>query len=191
MSFGIGTIDMSMAETSGANVTERLKGYVYTLEGVQDADKKLRNLSIGQLVLAICLTRATALEENIVTKMESLAQTSAKLEALTAIDAQLVAQTATNAYSNFELKPQVTVNGTSYKLISDALGALDVSLTNVSTFADAISVVESKMDSLNSVSQTTLIDIQSLTAKRDDTYNLSTNVLKSLNTVIIGNINNF
>ena len=46
------------------------------------------------------------------------------------------------------------------------------------------------MDSLNSVSQTTLIDIQSLTATRDDTYNLVSNVLKSLQTVLIGNVNN-
>ena len=55
---------------------------------------------------------------------------------------------------------------------------------------DFIKEIEAKMDSLNSVSQTTLIDIQSLTATRDDTYNLVSNVLKSLQTVLIGNVNN-
>ena len=49
---------------------------------------------------------------------------------------------------------------------------------------------EEQMDSLNTISQEQLIDIQSLTSKRDDTYSLISNVLKSLYTVMTGNVNN-
>ena len=54
----------------------------------------------------------------------------------------------------------------------------------------AISLLEDKMDSLNTISQDTLIQLQSLTAKRDQTYDLVSNVLKSLNTVLVGTVNN-
>ena len=53
-----------------------------------------------------------------------------------------------------------------------------------------ISVLEDKMDSLNTISQDTLIQLQSLTAKRDQTYDLVSNALKSFNTVLVGNANN-
>ena len=53
-----------------------------------------------------------------------------------------------------------------------------------------ISVLEDKMDSLNTISQDTLINLQSLTAKRDQTYDLVSNALKSFNTVLVGNANN-
>ena len=53
-----------------------------------------------------------------------------------------------------------------------------------------ISTLEDKMDSLNTISQDTLIDLQSLTAKRDQTYDLVSNALKSFNTVLVGNANN-
>ena len=46
------------------------------------------------------------------------------------------------------------------------------------------------MDSLNTISQDTLINLQSLTAKRDQTYDLVSNALKSFNTVLVGNANN-
>ena len=51
-------------------------------------------------------------------------------------------------------------------------------------------LIEDKMDSLNTISQDTLINLQSLTAKRDQTYDLVSNALKSFNTVLVGNANN-
>ena len=53
-----------------------------------------------------------------------------------------------------------------------------------------ISLVEDKMDALNTISQETLITLQSLTAKRDQTYDMVSNILKSLNNVLVGNANN-
>ena len=53
-----------------------------------------------------------------------------------------------------------------------------------------ITEIESKMDSLNSFSQQKMIELQSETNKRDQSYDLITNILKSLNTVEIGIVNN-
>jgi hypothetical protein len=46
------------------------------------------------------------------------------------------------------------------------------------------------MDSHNSFSQQTMIDLQSQTAKRDQSYDMISNILKSLNTTLMTNVNN-
>ena len=53
-----------------------------------------------------------------------------------------------------------------------------------------ITDIESKMDSLNSFSQQKMIELQSETNKRDQAYDMITNILKSLNTVQVGIANN-
>ena len=190
--FGTSAIDLSMCGSDGQQLTAN----VYLLEGVQNANGTLREMSIGQLVMAICLSRATELEQRIVGRMEELAGTTAVLEALTNVDAQLVEE---GKYTNVnyptplivtrEDGSQVSVSSSDELLTAFQIATVDDkgAAVDVST---VITNVESKMDSLNSVSQTTLIDIQSLTSKRDDTYSLVSNVLKSLNTVLIGNVNN-
>ena len=46
------------------------------------------------------------------------------------------------------------------------------------------------MDSKNSFSQQTMIQLQSQTTKRDQAYDMVSNVLKSVNSTLIGNANN-
>ena len=53
-----------------------------------------------------------------------------------------------------------------------------------------ITDIESKMDSMNSFSQQKMIELQSETNKRDQAYDMITNILKSLNTVQVGISNN-
>ena len=180
--FGTSAIDLSMCGNDGQQLTAN----VYMLEGVQNANGTLREMSIGQLVMAICLSRATELENKIVGKMEGLAGTSANLETLTAFDQNLVDWYANPSNNDKSKRWQNSA-------FKDALALMGKGANASFTYEEVgtlIADVESKMDSLNSVSQATLIDIQSLTSKRDDTYSLVSNVLKSLNTVLIGNVNN-
>ncbi len=186
--FATSSIDLSLCGNDGQQLTAN----VYMLEGVQNADGSLRQLSMGQLVMAVCLSRATALEAEIVKKMESMAQNSTDLETLTALDQALVEWQSTYTSGTWDLS-------SSYKTAFDILSkdyTEEEKKTKIKTsytydeVTTLISDVESKMDSLNSVSQTTLIDIQSLTSKLDVTYNLASNVLKSLQTVITGTLNN-
>ncbi len=179
--FATSSIDLSLCGNDGQQLTAN----VYMLEGVQNADGSLRQLSMGQLVMAVCLTRATELEAQIVDKMESMAQNSTNLETLTALDQALVDWQAANSNGTWK-----STEATKYKKALEEIMGKSIKDYSYDEVTTLISDVESKMDSLNSVSQTTLIDIQSLTSKRDDTYNLASNVLKSLQTVITGTINN-
>lgn len=53
-----------------------------------------------------------------------------------------------------------------------------------------IKEIDQQMDSLNSFSQQTMIDLQSLTNKRDQSYDMASNVIKSLNTTLVAIANN-
>lgn len=53
-----------------------------------------------------------------------------------------------------------------------------------------IKEIEQMMDSLNSFSQQTMIDLQSLTNKRDQSYDMASNIIKSLNTTLMAIANN-
>ncbi len=55
---------------------------------------------------------------------------------------------------------------------------------------DLITLIESKMDEKNSFSQQKMIELQSLTNKRDQSYDMISNILKSLNTTMTGIVNN-
>ena len=57
-------------------------------------------------------------------------------------------------------------------------------------YDDFITKLEAKMDEKNTFSQQTMIELQSLTAKRDQSYDMISNVLKSINTLLVGNANN-
>jgi hypothetical protein len=55
---------------------------------------------------------------------------------------------------------------------------------------DFLAALETEMDSKNSFSQQTMIQLQSQTTKRDQAYDMVSNVLKSVNNTLIGNANN-
>ena len=183
-----------------------LKANVYTLEGVVNEDGSLREMSIGQLVMAVCLNRATELERDIVKMMDDMAINTDNLAALSSIEEALVAGkmgsvtwTEESPYMGLTLAASVTfrvqdANGKVVKTVTTSnvntiLDELGIAYSG-KTVADIIAAVEEKIDSFNTVSQEQLIEMQSLTSKRDDTYSLVSNVLKSLYTVLSGNANN-
>ena len=120
--------------------------------------------------------------------------TSAKLELMTEIEAAVL-----NDSVNMNSKT-VTYNGKTYTYynfltLADDETDLDICMENVPSTASAdskdfLTALEAKMDERNSFSQQTMIELQSLTNKRDQTYDMVSNVLKSLNTVLTGNVNN-
>lgn len=197
-----------------------LKANVYTLTGVENADGSLREMSIGQLVMAVCLNRATTLENEIVDLMDDMAINTDNLDALSQIEELLVSGTNNTytwtddtGYKGVTLTEKVTFyvqDATTGKVtqtittseINDILDALGINYGKQTsgseigrgdgskTVGDIITALEEKIDAYNTVSQEQLIEMQSLTSKRDDTYSLVSNVLKSLYTVLTGNSNN-
>lgn len=171
-------------QVSGSALTYR----VYTFEGVTNEDGSLRQLSIGQLVMALCLARASELEAQIIELMEEMNKSSAQLEALTEVEEGLVAvddsQLAT--YVSGEVK----YDGKTYDYVSFLKSVFGITVPSDMTVGELITEIETKMDELNSFSQQTMIELQSLTNKRDQSYDMISNVLKSLHTTLLGTVNN-
>ena len=188
----IGTVEFDLSMVSPQS-GEFLTARTYTVEGVENADGSLRQLSIGQLVMAICLNRASKLEADIIALMEEMSAASAQLAALTDIENDILDGGANMNNINTS---HVTYDGRDYTFYDFLVNVMGFSPSDVPTgFADAsntdlITLIESKMDEKNSFSQQKMIELQSLTNKRDQSYDMISNVLKSLNTTIIGNINN-
>ena len=188
----IGTVEFDLSMVSPES-GEFLTARTYTVEGVENADGSLRQLSIGQLVMAICLNRASKLETDIIALMEEMSATSAQLAALTEIENDILDGGANMDNINTS---HVTYDGQNYTFYDFLVNVMKFSASDVPTgFADGsntdlITLIESKMDEKNSFSQQKMIELQSLTNKRDQSYDMISNSLKSLNTTMTGIVNN-
>ncbi len=196
----IGTVEFDLSMVSPQS-GEFLTARAYTVEGVTNADGSLRQLSIGQLVMAICLSRASKLEADIIALMEEMSTTSAQLADMTKIEQAVIDDFAANQNGHAYNLDNVTVTSSTsaVKLLRD-LGVInstqqyvrnDSILSNADImYDDFITAIESKMDEKNSFSQQKMIELQSLTNKRDQSYDMISNILKSLNTTMTGIVNN-
>ena len=189
----IGTVEFDLSLVS-PETGEYLTARAYTVEGVNNVDGTPRELSIGQLVMAICLQRATALEAGIIALMEEMNSTSVKLELMTQIEADILDGGANMANINTS---HVTYEGRDYDFRAFLVNVVRMDAASVpsdfvsGTDTDFITALESKMDEMNSFSQQKMIELQSQTSKRDQSYDMISNVLKSLNTVQVGILNNY
>ena len=196
----IGTVEFDLSMVSPQS-GEFLTARAYTVEGVTNVDGSLRQLSIGQLVMAICLNRASKLETDIIALMEEMSTTSAQLADMTKIEQAVIDDFAANQSGHAYNLNNVTVTSSTsaVKLLRD-LGVInstqqyvrnDSILSNADImYDDFITQIESKMDEKNSFSQQKMIELQSLTNKRDQSYDMISNILKSLNTTMTGIVNN-
>ena len=184
MSIAVDTIDLTVANpTTG----EYLTANVYYVAGVQDDAGNLRPLSIGQLVMAICLQRAADLENQIVAQMGTMNLTSEQLTIMTDIEKQALNGSIDLANGD------VIYNGksTKYKdFLTKVMLMTDVPDTASAASSDFLTALEAKMDEKNSFSQQTMIQLQSMTNKRDQSYDMISNIVKSLGTVLTGIVNN-
>ena len=206
MAIGIDTFDLSM---TSPDTGRYLTANFYTVDGVTNADGSLRQLSIGQLVMAICLNRASKLETDIIALMEEMNTTSAQLKALTEIETEVLkwpdelkaAGTSARSLNNYNVSSDnAAYPGVTYKtaLVDMGVIANGISYVRVSgnpdsddiMYDDFITALESKMDEKNTFSQQKMIELQSLTNKRDQAYDMISNILKSLNTTMTGIVNN-
>ena len=199
MSFETHTIDLLVNDPSHltriqdhfAEGQTSLTANYYTVPGVTYPDGTPRALSIGQLVMALCLQRATELEAEIIKIIEDLNKTSEDLERLTEIEKAIV--NATDSSVNLKTTKLTGTDISYYDFLTKSEYEIElkgVPETANSSSEQLITDIEAKMDSHNSFSQQTMIDLQSQTAKRDQSYDMISNILKSLNTTLMTNVNN-
>ena len=191
---GIETVNFDLSMDDPATGS-RLQGRMYNVT-VTDADgvttTQLTNLSIGQLVMALCLERAVAKEKEIIETMNKLNNTANELEGLTTIETAVLA-TASDATLDFSTTLPDPNKGISYQsFLEDTIQITlpDSSIKVNKDNANFISELEQAMDQRNSMNQRTMIELQSSTNKRDQSYDMISNILKSLHTVLTGIANN-
>lgn len=160
-------------------------GRLYTVSGVKGANGNDRQMSIGELVMVVCLARATEMEENIINIMANMNDNTNLLNYMSSIENKLLDGNKASSISG-----EYYYNGVKYTKADEFLKKV----LNVSSLPSdnntLIKDMETKMDSLNSFSQEMMIELQSATNKRDQSYDMITNILKSLNTVMVGIANN-
>lgn len=154
---------------------------VYTFRGEE-------GLSLGRLLLGVCLERAMMLEETCVATMNKLAQNNAQIEAACAALEVLAAVdplSSLNVTSTFITLPEGFPRRGSYgnrqpnlrEYMETELGlsapggdSWDYKSRNA-----AYATIKNQLDALNSVSQETTIDLQTYITERNTAYNLATN----------------
>ena len=196
MGITVSNLDLSMAAPPAPDGSvSKYQAQLYNVT-VTDADgvttTSLTNLSIGQLVMALCLERAVAKEKEIIETMNKLNNTSNELEGLTTIETAVLA-TASDKTLDFSTTLPDPNKGVSYQsFLEDTIQITlpDSSIKVNKDNANFISELEQAMDQRNSMNQRTMIELQSSTNKRDQSYDMISNILKSLNTVLTGNANN-
>lgn len=176
-----------------------LTANVYTIEGVDGT------FSMGQLVFAICASIAIDREEELVAIMNDIDKATDKLKGLTDIQAALIDWFNT-AGVNDKLNPgalsiSIAYEGSSYtgdswrKFLVDECEMLPSEVPTGTTLTRdeveaLIDSISDKMDSYNAINNEQLIQMQSETAKRDQAFDLLTNVLKNFNNQLVANANN-
>ena len=213
MAIGVDQIYLSMMDQ---DTGEYLTADVYTVDGVYEADGvTLRRLSVGQLVMALCLKRATDLEtgyfypdpvtgeeqyeKGIVGRrspttgkyhpgyMDDVEDASEQLRCMTEIENAVLSSTVTLSSKTVTYKGE---SDTYDDFLTNVMGVADVPTTANKDSEEFLKAMETKMDEKNTFSQETMIKLQSQTTKRDQAYDMISNTLKSLNNALVGNANN-
>ncbi len=193
------------AEWFDANGNSLLQRNVYKVDGVTGiaADG---SLSVGQLVMALCLSRATELEDKIIELMNEISTNTDKLNTISAAQSDLSTWLAEHTSDTSRLNRDTTLaSGKTWRQWITELNALGFNIPTTYDWAGRtypieaytqdqlnsyVSEMDSRMDELNTFSQETMISLQSTTSKRDQAYDMISNILKSLNTTLSGNANN-
>ena len=169
---------------------------VYTVDGVTDSTGAPRRLAIAELVMVVCLARAAEKEAAVIKLIGTMSNNTATLEGLTDVESKLLeGANITTITGNY------LYNGVTYTNAVDFLAAAGINFTIASSdpnvpgtlgtpLEEVLTQIESKMDSMNSFSQQKMIELQSETNKRDQAYDMITNILKSMHTVQVGIVNN-
>ena len=154
-------------------------------------------LTLGQLVNAVCVRTGVALETQSVNKTNIITRNTRKLQALSEI-----LEGVMNGTMNYNSK--LTCTGfegqTAKEVLTGTLGYTIDGTTStglpdsVDSAEDRLTFyarVKSKIDSLTSVSQKDMVDLQTYMSRRDVAYSTATNTVRTLGYTLQGVCSNF
>ena len=127
------------------------------------------NLTLGQLVSAVCIRTAGALEEQSVNKMNMMSIGTEKLEKASVYMQEIAEETMSDwAAAKTYLADTVGVSG-----LPDDLSTYEKRM-------QAVNAIKEKLEAMTQQAQEDMIDLQTLINRRDMTYNTSSNVIKAM-----------
>ena len=133
------------------------------------ATETASGLTIGQLVAAVCIRTAGALEEQSVNKMNMMSVGTEKLEKASSYMQQIAEETLSDwASAKSYLADTVGVSG-----LPDALSTYEKRM-------QAVNAIKERLEVLTQQAQEDMIDMQTLINRRDMTFNTSSNIVKAI-----------
>ena len=127
-------------------------------------------LTLGQLVIAVCLKTAASYEAQSVNKMNLITKNAELIET----GAQWATSLANGAVSWVRAKA----------FLVDSLGVDPANLpSSISTYSDRFKAITAANDKLNSLLQTQqedMVDMQSYVSRRDAAFSASSNIIRAL-----------
>lgn len=127
------------------------------------------NLTLGQLVSAVCIRTAGALEEQSVNKMNMMSVGTAKLEKTS----DYMRQIAEGTMSDWAAAKAYLTG------VVGAVG-LPADLSTYEKRMQAVNAIKEKLDAMTQQAQEDMIDMQTLINRRDMTFNTSSNIVKAM-----------
>ena len=139
------------------------------------------SLTLGQLVVSVCLCAASAYEGQSVVKMNAMTSDSVTLE---------------EASAHLKKVADGTANWAEAKAFAvDTLGvdasALPGNIDSYDNRMKAVQAMKAKMDALTQQQQQDMIDLQTLVNRRDVAFSTSSSIVRTLGNSANGNAVNF
>ena len=177
--------------TFAANGTLNPNTFRSAINATYDLDwnnVKVNGLSLMRVIMLVSIIRAELIEEQLVGQMEDLAARTAKLHSSATAEQYIL-----DNYDN-TINSSTTIAGLYTYPDGSQVTNLQTFLQNILGISvsfsgnwskekkdEVISAIQSKQDELNTISQETSINIQSLINKRDQAYLLGTNAITLFN----------
>ena len=128
-----------------------------------------RDLTLGQLVAAVCIRTAGALEEQSVNKMNMMSIGTEILDKASSYMQQIAEETLSDW-------------ATAKSYLADTVGVTGLP-DNISTYEkrmQAVNAIKERLETLTQQAQEDMIDMQTLINRRDMTFNTSSNIVKAI-----------
>ncbi len=182
---------------------EKIGVNAYAPEGANEIDlyafHGAEGLTLGQLMMAVCIRRASIIESQSVLKMNEINASAAWLQILAEVGESVLGRSSLNATLNLSRSSYVPTKVPTVTTYRDFL-ALEVGLgydavpERLKTADDRTRLYRQLTDAMSAAStsnQEQMIALQSLLSRRDSTYNASASTVKKLGTTMNLTASNF
>ncbi len=163
--------------------------------------------NLTQLAIMVCLANATKLEQEITAEMEKIAQNNNRINTANAICEWLLTCTlsgtlnaatqidyvkadGSDAVASYKDLMTTELGVTKYTIDGNSYNIADKNSYNYQECQAILTAMNNKVDELNSLSQENMITLQALVDKRNQAYELGSNISKLLGTGYISVSNN-